>query len=129
MMSGCGAHYKNIPSYPIVVYHPYTWEHYSQYNYNNIAILRQAASTSLSTKSSYFSDSILECVCNFVWHVVVGTIIWHSAFAYRVNQSEDYIPKLSGKDPFTVIGVSILTPLLYAISLPFNICKRSFVIM
>ncbi len=72
--------------------------------------MRQAASTSVSTKSSYFSDSILECVYNFVWHVVVGTIIWHSAFAYRVNQSEDYIPKLSGKDPFTVRGVSILTP-------------------
>ncbi len=31
-MSGRGAHTKNIPSHPIVVYHPYTWIHYSQYN-------------------------------------------------------------------------------------------------
>ncbi len=31
-MSGRGAHTKNIPLYPIVVYHPYTWKHYSQYN-------------------------------------------------------------------------------------------------
>ena len=35
-MSGRGAHTKNIPSHPIVVYHPYTWEHYSQYNNNRI---------------------------------------------------------------------------------------------
>ncbi len=34
-MSGRGAHTKNIPSHPVVEYHPYTWEHYSQYN-NNI---------------------------------------------------------------------------------------------
>ncbi len=34
-MSGRIAHTKNIPSNPIVVYHPYTWKHYSQYN-NNI---------------------------------------------------------------------------------------------
>ncbi len=31
-MPGRGAHTKNIPSHSIFVYHPYTWEHYSQYN-------------------------------------------------------------------------------------------------
>ncbi len=31
-MSERGAYTKNIPSHPIVEYHPYTWEHYSQYN-------------------------------------------------------------------------------------------------
>ena len=34
-MSGRGAHTKNIPSHPIVAFHPYTWEHYSQQNNNN----------------------------------------------------------------------------------------------
>ena len=31
-MSERGAHTKNIPSHPIVVYHPYSREHYSQYD-------------------------------------------------------------------------------------------------
>ena len=32
--------YNNIPSHPIVVYHPYRWEHYiySQYNNNNVQV-------------------------------------------------------------------------------------------
>ena len=34
-MSKRGAHTKNIPLHPIIGYHPYTWEHYSQYNNNN----------------------------------------------------------------------------------------------
>ena len=29
-ISELGAHTKNIPSHPIVEYHPYTREHYSQ---------------------------------------------------------------------------------------------------
>ena len=29
---------ENMPSYPIVEYHPYTWVHYSQYNNNNICV-------------------------------------------------------------------------------------------
>ncbi len=34
-MSERGAHTKKIPSHPLVEYHPYTREHYSQYNNNN----------------------------------------------------------------------------------------------
>ncbi len=34
-MSKRGAHTKNISLHSIIGYHPYTWEHYSQYNKNN----------------------------------------------------------------------------------------------
>ena len=30
---------KNIPSHPIVVYHPYTWDNYSQCNNNKYILL------------------------------------------------------------------------------------------
>ena len=34
-ISGREAKTRYLPSRPIVVYHPYTWKHYSQYNNNN----------------------------------------------------------------------------------------------
>ena len=36
-MSGHGAYTKNISPHPIVVSHPYTWEHYSQHNNKNLS--------------------------------------------------------------------------------------------
>ena len=34
-MSVRGVNIQTIPSHPIVVYHPYTWEHYKHYNNNH----------------------------------------------------------------------------------------------
>ncbi len=36
-MSERGAHTQNVPSHPIVEYHPYAREHYSRYNNRNYA--------------------------------------------------------------------------------------------
>ena len=62
-MSGRGAHTKNIPSHPIVVYHPYTWEHYSHYNNNLLS------NFCYSLQKYIFFLSMLSLITNFLINV------------------------------------------------------------
>ena len=58
-MSECEAHNKDIPSHPIVEYHPYTWEHYSQYNNNMLRETTNRLPRKLNAKANNLKSEML----------------------------------------------------------------------
>ena len=79
-MSERGAHAKNIPSHPIVEYYPYTWEHYSQYNYNNKSIKDE-------WKLKFKQDAVLSLAWNrLADHVLASGSVDETVMIWDLNQ-------------------------------------------